>query len=283
MSNYGKPEQPSPPSQASNPGQLMDEALGLAKDLGTHSDELLHSGLESIRLIEAQQAATGSVGVVAKFGHILASNGELSKRMGQLLNMAHSILRECNDSNYRDKIRQLIDDINEIDPAKIADEDLLREMERRRDNVFAAPDILSACAASAEIPIFFLAFAHSDLFQAYVNKPPLSRRALDNASLLVGAAAVDFAGSVIPFFGTALTVFQLLEPWIKRETKRVLDAIPVVDRLFNFDDGLTALLEFSAVVEGSTRQVAEFLSAYRRSFDEDVRWLTDVAKRARRS
>ena len=269
------------PSQAPDPGQLMDEALKLAEDLDVNIGELQKSGLDAIQLIEAQQAASHSKGTVAKFGHILASSRELSGRMRRLLDMAQSVLRESINSHYEDEISRLFPEIEEINPLKIANEDLLRELERRRDNLLAEAEVTSTCAAAAVIPIFSLAFSHSDLLHAFVGKPPLSRRALHNASVLASAAAADFVGTVIPFFGTIITVFQLLDPWIEREKQRVVDAIPLVDRLFNFDDGLTTLLGFSALIEGSLHQVAEFLRAYRKSFDEDIRWLTEVARAAR--
>jgi len=61
----------------------------------------------------------------------------------------------------------------------------------------------------------------------------------------------------------------------------MVEAVPFIDRLFNLDDGLTGLVRFSASVEESTRQVAEFSSAYQVSFAEDIRWLTEMARDAR--
>jgi hypothetical protein len=271
------------PAQALNARQLMEEAAGLAEDVRAHQGELLSSGLDALGFITAQQAASHSIGALDKFGHVLASNRELSGRMMRLSNMAQGILHDCDDSNYAPQIRQAMDEINEMDLTKIEDEDLLREFERRRDNVLASARVTSVCAASAEIPIFFLAFSHSDLAQAYVNKPPLSRRALNNASQLIGAAAMDVAGTVIPFLGTAFAVFQLMDPWIEREKQRMVEAMPQIDRLFNLDEDLTTLAEFSALVEGSTSRLVEFLSAYRKSFADDVRWLTKMARNERRS
>jgi hypothetical protein len=60
----------------------------------------------------------------------------------------------------------------------------------------------------------------------------------------------------------------------------MVEAIPVVDRLFNLDDGLTGLVNFSASVEESARQAAEFSSAYKVSFADNIRWLNEFARDA---
>ena len=60
----------------------------------------------------------------------------------------------------------------------------------------------------------------------------------------------------------------------------MVEAIPVVDGLFNLDDGLTGLVRFSATVEESTRQVAEFSSASQVSFADNIRWLIEMARQA---
>ncbi len=143
--------------------------------------------------------------------------------------------------------------------------------------------VISLCVASAQIPIFFLIFAHSDLMLAYAGKPLLSRRTLDNASQLGTAVVMDLKGTVIPFFGTPLTAFQLMEPWLEREKARTAKAVSLADRIFDLDRGLTTLAEFGALVEGSVSQVSEFLSTYRESFDDDVSWLIQMARAARKS
>jgi hypothetical protein len=269
------------PEQEQLAEQLMDEALSLARDLQAHQDELLRSGLDAIEFIRAQQEASQSPGTVAKFGHILASNGTLNERILRLLDVAQGISRDGHPSYYVERINQVRVEVQEIDPAKIAKEDLLREASRRRDDAFDAPEVTAICIASAQIPIYFLAFAHSDIMRAYVNKPPLARRALDNASELVRAAALDFAGTAVPFLGTVFAIFQVTQPWIEREKRRMVEAIPFVDRLFNLDDGLTGLATFSAPVEESTRQVAEYIGAYKVSFADDIRWLSQLAWDAR--
>ena len=268
------------PEQRQLADQLLDEAGSLAGDLQAHLDELLRSKLDAIKFIIAQHEVSRSPGAVAKFEHILASDGALDQRMLRLFDVRDDISSDFLNGHYEERIKQSMAEFKEINPKKI-DADLLREASRRSADALDVPAVTATCIASAQIPIYFLAFAYSDIMRAYVKEPPLSRRALDNASTLVRAAALDFAGAAVPFLGTVFAIFQVVQPWIEREKRRMVEAVPFIDRLFNLDDGLTGLVRFSASVEESTRQVAEFSSAYHVSFAEDIRWLTEMARDAR--
>jgi hypothetical protein len=267
------------PEQKQLADQLVDEASSLATDLQAHTPELLRSGQDAVEFIIAQHKASQSPGTVAKLEHILASDRALNHRILRLFDVRSDISRDFHNSHYAEQITQLMAAMKEINPARV-DPDLLREASRRNYDALDVPAVTATCVASAQIPIYFLAFAYGDIMRAYVNKPPLARRALDNASELVRAAALDFAGAYVPFLGTVSAIFQVVQPWIEREKRRMVEAIPVIDRLFNLDAGLTGLVRFSATVEESTRQVAEFSSAYQISFADDIRWLTEFARDA---
>jgi hypothetical protein len=271
------------PEQASNAGKLMAEALELFNEVTANLDKLVKARLDALELITIQQEASESLATIAMYGHILQSSGDSTKRMMRLLDMTGNILRECNDVHYSEQVGNVMNEVKEVDLAEMSDENLLREFERRLDTVFDMTPVTSLCAASVQIPIFFLIFAHSDLMLAYAGKPPLSRRALDNASQLGTAVVMDLTGTVIPFFGTALIASQLMEPWLERETARTAKAVSLVDRRFDLARGLTTLAEFGALVEGSVSQMSEFLSTYRESFDDDVSWLIQMARAARKS
>jgi hypothetical protein len=270
------------PEQASNAKKLMAEALELANEVKANRGKLAQDGVDALELIKSQQEAAKALGTLEIYGRILQSNGDFAKRMMRLLDMSGNIRREGKDTHYPEEAGNVINEIKEVDPAKIEDEDLLRELERRRDNVFEVDQVISLCVASAQIPISFLVFAHSDLMLAYVGKPPLSRRALDNASQLGAAVVMDLSGTFFPLFGTALTASKLMEPWLEREKARTAKAVPLVDRIFNLDRGLTNLEEFGALVERSVSQASEFLSTYRKAFDDDVSWLIQTARAARK-
>lgn len=267
------------PEQKQLAEHLLDEAGSLAADLQAHTPELLRSGQDAVEFIIAQHKASRAPGTVAKLENILASDRELKQRILRLFDVPSDIISDFHNSHYAEQITQVTTAIQEINPKRI-DADLLREVSRRNDDALDVPAVTATCAASAQVPLNFLAFAYGDIMRAYVNKPPLSRRALDNASTLVRAAALDFAGASVPFLGTVFAIFQVVQPWFEREKRRMVEAIPVVDRLFNLDDGLTGLVRFSATVEESTRQVAEFSSASQVSFADNIRWLIEMARDA---
>lgn len=269
------------PEQAANAENLMAEAITLGEELKQNLGQLVQAGLDAIKLITVQQEASTNLETVAKYGHILAGSGDSTQRMMRLLDMTGNILRECVDDHYPEQLSNFLREFKGIDPAKIADEDLLRELDLRSGNVFDMNSVISLCAASAQIPIFFLAFAQSDLMRAYVGKPPFSRRALDNASELGTAVVMDVTGTAIPFFGTALAAFKLMTPWLEREKARTAKAVSLVDKIFDLDRGLATLSEYGVLVEGSVSQVSEFLSAYRESFDQDIAWLIRLSRAAR--
>lgn len=264
------------PEQYQLAKQLQDEANSLATDLQAHTPELLRSGRDAVEFIIDQHKVSRSPGTVAKLEHILASDKALNQRILRLFDVQSDISSDFQNSHYAEQITQVTAEIKKINPKRI-DADLLREISRRNYDALAVPAVTATCAASAQVPINFLAFAYGDIMRAYVDKPPLSRRTLDNASTLARAAALDFAGAYVPFLGTVSAIFQVVQPWFEREKRRMVEAIPVVDRLFNLDDGLTGLVRFSATVEESTRQVAEFSSEYQVSFADNIRWLIETA------
>ncbi len=258
---------------------LLNEAVRLASDAQEHGEGLRQDALDTIEFIESQQLASRSKGTLGKLGHVLTANLELSMSIQRILEATNGIRDQC-DPNYYAKGVGDLQAFRTVDLARIADEELLRELVVRRDRVLGAHTVMGICIASAEIPAYSLLFGHHDVLRAYVGRPSRSRRGLDAVRPILEAAVVDAVGTAVPFLGTAIAAVRGLEPWVEREGRRMATAVSVVDRLFDLDEGLSGLVEFAALVEPLMPRVSQFLDAYRESFNNDVEFLLTIAAAA---
>jgi hypothetical protein len=273
--------------------QLFDEACRLAAEF--NSEEVLAAALEGVELLRE-----GLDGVNPRTREIfikpLERMGELSNQMRDFVGRANEIIHSHEGDNYAERIHEMLANLHRVDAEKLlmtlggfeqlADctpEQLsetkrqMAEAQRRVDNVYLVNDAISLTVASAQIPMYSLAYAFADVANAFLGRPTKYRATLNVAGSLVQAVAMDFAGLAFPFVGTLKTVFEQMEPWIERETEKIRQAAHQLDRVFNYGDQLDTLsMQYVPFVDTSIGAATKFYDSYSAAFTIDISWLNEI-------
>ena len=117
---------------------IMQEALQLATDLAQCQDQILEDGLDAIGFISAQQEKASYVGTLDLFADTLDPLGLSVQQLERLFAETSAAIKGYLGNDDDEMLSTWLEANALIDPAKIANEDLLRELELRRDRVFAS-------------------------------------------------------------------------------------------------------------------------------------------------
>lgn len=169
-----------------------------------------------------------------------------------------------------------------VDPKKLEDEDLLLQCNRARATILAAPEVWELHISTVYIAVFSVPYVHVNLLRAYLGRPPMTEAVFLNAAKLVGAVALDVAGSFAPFLGVLEAVFKMTNPIIERDIERMREATVTLDRLFRFDDSLTVMLENGRVVESAIQLANNATIAHVAKCERDSQWLFETLTAAER-
>jgi len=238
------------------------------------------AGLDVVHLIEEQLKGSADERTRAPWAEALGKIQQITVRGGDLVDGAQKLLQDYRADNYLARTQAVLTYLGDVDPMKLADEDLIARAKQAWRTIETTQDAVELQIASVQIPLFSQTFYFADVLNAFLQKPSAFRRTLDVAGALVKALATDIAGTTVPFLGTLMTVFDLMEPRIDRMTKELRNAVAVYDRLYMFHDQLTEVFGYEGFVEESTRLADQSLEIVRSSFVRDAAWLSDVFKDA---
>lgn len=181
------------------------------------------------------------------------------------------------------RAQKLWDLKSNVDPVKIADEQLLTQLEHAWGVVLDTPDSVALRIASAEIPLFSQTFYLADAMSVFLGYVPTFRRTLNAAGTLIKAAALDAAGTAVPFLGTLMAVIDLFEPQIDKVTDEMLNSASTFERNFDYDNRLDEILLYANFVEKNTLLSSQSLETIRASFAKNELWLSGVLSKAAKS
>jgi hypothetical protein len=276
-----KSDQPSndrPQKPATSAELLFEEAHRLSA--GFPAEEVLTTGLDGISLLREglREANPRAQGI---FRDTLQRNGEVADSLRGFNERAHALLRRYRQDDLSGRIEEMLAHLHRVDVNKlvrtVGNPDLLGEAERRRDNVYRVNDVTSLCIASAEIPVYSLAYAHADASNVFLGRPPKYRATLSSAGALMQAVALDFAGLAFPFVGTLKTVFEEMEPWIDKEVEKIKQAAQQMNRIYNFCDALSGLSsQYVPFVGDSINAANNLYDSFVKEFTTDLNWLNRV-------
>jgi hypothetical protein len=269
-----------PAANPSTPMQLLAEASRLAREevpraqrtivsLAPHVEESLY---EHVASSANERTKALCAGAAEKHGRLVVEAEGLSAGAGAITTR---FLR--GEASYRAKLEEVFARRARVDPAKLADEELLAECERVSQSV--EETLLDAWAlrvSSVQIPLFLLVFSHADVLRAFLGKKSAFGQALDGMRQLGGAALIDLAGTAIPWLGVIQTALELMRPQIEREIERMSAAIEYIDRLFGLDDQLNVLLEYASYTGVLVETADLSLAAAQGAFERDADWLIEV-------
>jgi hypothetical protein len=208
--------------------------------------------------------------------------GMLSKhdRLAGHVSVASAAVAELRERHpryaYAVKLQALQALTSQVDARKLADAELLAQCTRARESVDDAARAWAVPIVSAHLLVFSEVGFHRDLVSAFLGRPTTSRRMLETAAALAEAVATDLAGQMLPFLGTIQTVLQIMTPWSEREAERMRQATGQLDRLFQFDDQLTEMLDYGSFVESGIQLADQTLTTLLSAFTSDADWLIDV-------
>jgi hypothetical protein len=277
--SIGRPQKPTTSAEL-----LFDEACRLSA--GFPAEDVLTTGLNGITLLreglsEANERAQDI------FRDTLQRNGEVADSLSGFNERAGALLRRYRQDDFSGRIEEMLAHLGRVDIDKlvrtVGNPDLLAEAQRRSDNVYRVNDVTSLCIASAEIPLYSLAYAYADANSVFLGRPPKYRATLNSARALMEAVALDFAGLAFPFVGTLKAVFEEMEPWIDQEVEKIKQAAQQMNRIYNFRDALGGLSsQYVPFVDGSINAANNLYNNFVEEFTTDVNWLNrlfiDAAK-----
>jgi hypothetical protein len=272
-----------PESQPSVSQQLWAEALRLGGAFEEAKKQIAERVLEVVGLVQQLEEQSEHPRARELFTGIREKHKTIAHRGGQIVDAARATMVTYRDDNYTDRIQKLLELNANVDPVKIADEELLAELKRAWDTVLDVPDGGALRIASIQITQFSQMFYLADAMSTFLGYPSTFRRVLDAARSLAKAAVLDVTGTAIPFLGTLMTVFDLFEPRIDKVTEDMLNSARNYERNLEYDSRLDEILAYANFVEENILLAGQSLESIRTSFARDELWLEGVLTNAARS
>jgi hypothetical protein len=262
--------------------QLTAEAHRLSLLVRDDSIKMVKLGSDVIQLLASQEVASTNRRVREIIQSVRKNNALALEKGSSLRHNFDELMRACgNDVDFYGTRRQEIRSRSSlVDRQKPITKELLDLIAQAHQTVENTPKTIRLLMDSAAIVNFSQAFNYIDLLNAFLQYPTTYRRTLDVAGNLAKAVALDLAGKAIPFLGTITamidTVFDLMEPRFEKKMEELRQATTVFDRVCDFDDQLTELLEYVDFAEEYMRFADQTSKTTRASFTIDSAWFSAV-------
>jgi hypothetical protein len=259
-------------------GDVVHEAMG----------EMAKRGVDVIQLLAGQEAASANPQIRAITKGIEEKNSLYIKRGGSLTDGYGELLQAYRTENdfYITSWQEVLEKNRRVDAQKIANRGLLDLMAQATETMERTPQAIQTLIAAAAIAQYSHVLYYVDLLNAFLQYPTKFRRAMDAAGTLANAAVMDLAGTVFPFTGTVAaaidTIFDLKEPRINKKMEELRQATNVYDRIADFGDQLTELLDYTDFTEDVIRLADGTLKTTHASFAIHAGWLSAVLENAER-
>ena len=270
------------PDLASAAQQLWAEANRLNEGIPAVLDEIQALGLDVIQHMKGASASSKEIRTRAVFTALLEKQAVLASQAINLSNGTSTIASRFTDAKFAEAVGKMRSGLHDVDPEKLANEELLALCKRLCKTVFDAPDIWAFYIASAHIPVYALVYFHCAVLRAYLGRPGAVHRTLGVVTRLVKAAANDLAGELIPFLGVLETVVDLSTPQLEREIERLRQTTDDLDRIFQLDDRLSELLRQAHFAKIAIQMSDEATTNAGQTFQRNFRLLNEIFESARR-
>lgn len=264
------------------PWKLLEEAGRLGEVFQKARPQISERMVEVVELVREAEFQSANSRTKAIFTEIMEKHARIAAREIEFSDDVAGLIRGSGYEDYVERVRKLMELTARVDPAKIADEELLTQLARARKTVFDAPGLTAMQIASVMIPRFAQMAYFADAVNALLGYPAAFRQVLDVAGALVGALAEDIAGTMIPFLGVLRAVFELAETRIQKATEEIVGATKQIDRIFRYGDELDSILVYEVFCEESLAVVVRSSEIVRESVTRDDAWLSEALARAAR-
>jgi hypothetical protein len=263
--------------------EFWAEALRLADIVNEAKGEVAKRGVEVIQLLAGQEAGANPQvrAVKEKNSLYIKRGGDLTNDFGELLQV-YRTEREF----YITSWQQVLEGNRRVDAQKIANRELLDRMAQATKTMASTPEAIQTLVGAAAITQYSQFLYYVDLLNAFLQYPTKFRSAMDAAGTLANAAVMDLAGTVFPFAGTVTaaidTIFDLKEPRINKKIEELRQAADILNRVADFGDQLTELLDYADFTKDVIRLADGTLETTHASFAIHAVWLSTELENAER-
>jgi hypothetical protein len=255
----------------------------LADIVNEAKGEVAKRGVEVIQLLAGQEAGANPQvrAVKEKNSLYIKRGGDLTNDFGELLQV-YRTEREF----YITSWQQVLEGNRRVDAQKIANRELLDRMAQATKTMASTPEAIQTLVGAAAITQYSQFLYYVDLLNAFLQYPTKFRSAMDAAGTLANAAVMDLAGTVFPFAGTVTaaidTIFDLKEPRINKKIEELRQAADILNRVADFGDQLTELLDYADFTKDVIRLADGTLETTHASFAIHAVWLSTELENAER-